>query len=453
MSDPASCIQILGASLRGYESPCDVRLEEGLIKSIVEHGSDSDRQHTNADEARAVQALDARTLELLPGFTDLYGRLREPGPSRKGTIASESRAALTAGFTTVLCSPDTTPAIDSVATVELLRQRASGKEGARVIPMAALTVGLDGIQLGELATLQAVGCEAAGQADRPLASSSVLYSAMEYAASFELPLVMTPRDAVLAIDGCAHAGATATRLGLPGIPVAAETLGLASLLELCRETRCRLHLSRLSSARAVEMVDDARQAGLPVTADVGIHHLYFTDELLSGFDTSYHSAVPFRSAADRAALRSGLEAGVIDAICSDHAPHDADARLAPFPVSEPGLSCYDSFLRLLWSLPDVCSLSLEAVIDKVVSGPARLLRSVEDCPASTLRPGMPADLILISTASVSDSDDRAWLSAGENHPFFGLPAQSLCTPLEGIPLRQASVRHAIVQGHVALTAE
>lgn len=451
MTQAAEGLRLIGASLVGLDSPSDVIIQNGLIKSIVEH-STNDSQDAEVDNA-SWQTIDANGLLLLPGFTDLYGRLREPGATRKGTIASESRAALAAGFTTVLCAPDTTPAIDSVATVELIRQRASGHQGATVVPMAALTSGLDGTQLSELATLQAVGCVAAGQADRPLASSGVLYSAMEYAASFDIPLVMTPRDAVLAIDGCAHAGATATRLGLPGIPVAAETLGLANLLELCRETRCRLHVSRLSSARAVEMVDQARQAGLPVSSDVGIHHLFFTDELLSGFDTNYHSAVPFRSAADREALRSGLANGVIDAICSDHAPHDADARLAPFPVSEPGLSCYDSFLRLLWTLPSVSTLSLEDTLEKVISGPSRLLPTSLTTPSAHLQVGMPANLILIDSGSSRGTSNRAWLSMGENHPFFGLSADTLCTPLEGIPLNQAHVTHAIVEGHIALSSE
>jgi len=348
--------------------------------------------------------------------------------------------------------------MDSVATVELLRQRASGRHGAKVIPIAALTSGLEGVHLSELATLHAVGCLAAGQADQPLASTSVLYSAMEYAASFDIPLIMTPRDAVLAIDGCAHAGATATRLGLPGIPVAAETLGLASLLELCREIRCRLHVSRLSSARAVEMVDAARQAGLPVTADVGIHHLYFTDELLAGFDANYHSAVPFRSQQDREALKAGLANGVIDAICSDHAPHDNDARLAPFPVSEPGLSSYDSFLRLLFSLPQVSAMSLEQTLDKVIAGPCKLLWPARAKSAAELQSGMSADLVLIDTELNRENNAKGgdgksgsnWLSMGQNHPFFGIPASELCTPLEATPLSNACVQYALVDGRLVL---
>jgi len=340
-----SKLLISNAQILGNKNRHSLWITDGVVQSV----KPGDAKSEVADEE--TRFIDASSLLLLPGFTDLYTRLREPGLTRKGTIASETYAALAAGFTEVVCAPDTQPAIDTVATVEMIRQRASVSEGANVLPMAALTTNLAGEQLSELATLQSAGCVAAGQADSALDSTNVLYSAMQYAASFNVPLFMTARDAQLGSGGCAHSGAMASQLGLPEIPVAAETVALARLIELCRETGCQLHVSRISSARAINMIKEAKADGLPLSCDVGIHHLFYTDADLAGFDANFHSAVPFRSAQDRDALRDGIVSGVIDAICSDHAPHDTDARLAPFPTSEPGLSSYDWFMSLLLELP------------------------------------------------------------------------------------------------------
>ena len=357
-----------------------------------------------------LDEIDGRDLIALPGFTDLYARLREPGPSRRGTLATESRAALGAGFTTVACAPDTEPAIDSTATVELVLRHAAAARAARVLPIAALTVGLAGERLAELATLADAGCVAAGQADRPIADTRLLADAMRYAASFDLPLVMSARDARLGADGCAHAGPTALRLGLTGVPVAAETIALAALLELARDSGARLHVSRLSSARGLELVARAKDEGLGVTCDVGIHHLLFTDEDIDGFDARYASAVPFRSAEDRAALREGVASGLVDAICSDHAPLDADASLAPFARAEPGLSAYDRFLPSLLALGGA-DVPLGRALAAVTEGPARVLGEG----------AVAASTVLVDP----DGDPGAlpWRSVGANSPFAGGAAE------------------------------
>ena len=359
----------------------DVLLANGVVERIGTAGTTEDGD---------AERIDGAGLVALPGFTDLYGRLREPGPGGRGSLASEARAALAGGFTRVLCAPDTDPVLDDTATLELVRRRVAVAPGAKVVPMAALTRGLDGRELAPLATLRALGCLAAGQGDRPLDDAGVLLSAMQYAASFGLPLVMTARDARLGADGCAHEGAVATRLGLPGIPVAAETVALARLLELVRESGCRLHLSRLSSARSVALIAEAKAAGLAVTADVGIHHLLFTDAELDGFDARYRSEVPFRGRADRDALRAGLRDGTVDAICSDHAPLDGDAGLAPFPVCAPGLSAYDRFLPLLLALPALLDVSFERVLDSVTGAPARACSRLAPAAEGGIRVGRPA---------------------------------------------------------------
>lgn len=403
-------VVIDNARLSGFEKMQSIRVTAGTIESITT--TDKDRQA--ATDTDSHEYIDAQGCLAVPGLIDLYTRLREPGFTRKGTIHSETAAAQRAGFTRILCAPDTAPAIDSVATVELIRQRAAANDSAcRIIPMAALTIGLQGEHLSELATLQAAGCAVASQADTPLISTTVLYSAMEYAASFDLPLLMTARDAQLGAEGCAHAGAVATRLGLPQIPVAAETVALARLLELCRETGCRIHISRISSARAVQHIDNAKQAGLPVTCDVGIHHLFYTDRLLDGYDSAFHSAVPFRSHADRQALREGIKSGVIDAICSDHAPHDIDASLAPFPETEPGLSAYDWFIPLLLQVPAATGISIDETLQKLHTAPGKLLGKSQSVDIAA---GNTADFFLLATDDSPTCKDKL-LSNGRNNPL------------------------------------
>ncbi len=403
-----------------------------------------------------AHVIDATGLIACPGFIDLYARLREPGFSRKGTIESESRAALKAGFTTVFCAPDTQPVIDSTATAELIKQKALAANGARVVPMSALTAGLEGTRLSEMATLYKSGCLIASHADQPIDDTGVLLSAMEYASSFNIPIMIRPIDPAIAGNGCAHAGSIATRLGLPGIPVAAEAVALARLIELCKSTGCRLHLSRLSSARSIELVRNAKQLGLPITADVGIHHLYFTHEQIDGFDVNYHSAVPFRSIEDREALREGVRDGTIDSICSDHAPHDTDSKLAPFPSSGAGLSAFDAFTPLLMSLPDLLNMSLIDVIAKVTTGPARIIATQAKLITAkndafntehySLDIGTNADLILIDPSAAPLLDAPDFISQGHNSPLIGLNSLEACTG-EDVPL-QGQVRHSIVSGTV-----
>lgn len=407
-----------------------IRLKNGIIESIQ-----TTSEITEASENTTV--IDGHNQIAVPGLCDLYSRLREPGLTRKGSIATESRAALSAGFTKVLCSPDTLPAIDSIATVQLIRQRAEVAQGAEILPIAALTVGLAGEQLSELATLQAAGCPAASQADVPLSNTNVLFSAMEYAASFALPLFMTARDSQLGAGGCAHAGAMATRLGLPAIPVAAETVALARLLELCRETACRLHISRISSARALQMIDEAKQAALPVTCDVALHHLFFYDEQLAGYDASFHSEVPFRSVADRDALREGLASGIIDAICTDHAPHDRDASLAPFPATEPGLSAYHWSLPLILQLPQLLGLSLNQVFEKLSAAPRRIINGEQH---TGLTEGSQADFFLLNENAAVEPMEVSLESIGTNHPLNIHSAEEL-----GLSPMLGRVSHAFLQ--------
>jgi len=445
------------------DTNADIRIDNARVIDPASVFDDNRTLHIsngkiNTTSDDAATAIDAKGLIACPGFVDLYARLREPGFTTKGNIASESRAALKAGFGTVFCSPDTKPVIDSTATVELIRQKTHAANAVRVMPIAALTAELAGERLSEMVTLYGAGCLILGHADKPLADTGVLLSAMEYAASFDLPIMITPKDPAIAGNGCVHGGSVATRLGLPGIPEAAETVALAKLIELCRSTQCRLHVSRLSSARAVDLIRNAKAEGLSITADVGIHHLFFSHEQLNGYDVNFHSTVPFRSLADRDALRQGVRDGTIDAVCSDHAPHDNDSKLAPFPSSGAGLSAFDVFLPLLLALPDLLNMRLIDVIAKVTTGPASIVArkpnsilpaqrdSVFTNDRYSIEEKSVADVILVDTNADADTTESQFLSKGLNSPLRDLTSLLALTG-EDVSLK-GRVVHNIVAGEI-----
>jgi len=359
--------------------------------------------------------LDAAGLIVCPGLVDLSARLREPGATHKATIASEARAAVAGGITTLCLPPDTKPAIDTSSVVELIRRRAEEAGAARVVPLGALTQELGGQLLSGMAALADAGCPALSDGGRPVANSRVLRRAMEYAATFDLPLLLTPKDLALSEGGLMHEGTVATRLGLPGIPEAAETAALARDLALVEQTGARTHFARLSTARGADWLARARRDGLPVSADVAIHQLFLTEMDLWDFNSTCRVDPPLRGQRDREALRRAVAEGVIEVICSDHQPHDADAKDAPLAGSEPGISGLDSLLALVLRLADEGVLSLARALALVTSNPARVL----GIDAGHLSPGAPADLCLF------DPDAAWWLSAdsmrsrGKNSPFLG----------------------------------
>ncbi|WP_421621868.1 dihydroorotase [Alkalilimnicola ehrlichii] len=358
--------------------------------------------------------LQATGLVACPGLIDLAARTREPGQARKANIASEARAAAAGGITTLICPPDTRPVTDTPSVVELIRNRSAAAGGARVLPLGALTRNLDGEQLSEMVALSEAGCPGLSDGGRPIADSLVLRRALEYAATFDLPVHLTPEEPILA-QGLAHEGPLATRMGLPGIPVAAETAGLGRMLALAEEIGARVHFGRLSSRRGLELILAAQRNGQPVTADAAIHQLFLTEMDIYGYQSQAHVRPPLRSTDDRDALRRALAAGELPVLCSDHQPHDPDAKRCPFAESEPGISGLDSLLALVLRLADELNLPLTRALAPVTSGPARVL----DLPGGRLTEGAPADICLF------DPDEVWWFKAsnmhsrGENSPFTG----------------------------------
>ena len=358
--------------------------------------------------------IDARDGIVCPGLIDLCARLREPGQEQKATIASETRAAAAGGVTTLVCAPDTDPVIDEPAVVEWIRRRAKFAGQARVLALGALTHRLRGERLAEMAALQEAGCIGVSDGGRPVANSRVLRRALEYAATFDLTVFLTPLDIELG-SGLAHEGPVATRMGLPGIPVAAETGMMARDLELIRDLGVRVHFGRLSSRRSVELIARAQAEGLPVTADVAMHHLHLTEMDLTRFDSRCHVRPPLRGLRDQEALRAGLASGVLTALCSDHQPHEPDAKQAPFGDTEPGISGLDTLLGLGLRLVRDGVLSLSALIERLTWGPAQIL----GLDSGHLGVGARADICVFNP-------DADWLvkpellhSRGRNTPFLG----------------------------------
>ena len=375
------------------------------------------------------RVIDATGLVVAPGLIDIAARLREPGYEYKATLESEMDAAVAGGVTSLACPPDTDPPLDEPGLVDMLRRRAKVLSRARVYPIGALTVKLAGERLTEMAELAEAGCVAFSQANEPIPDTQVLWRALQYAATFAFPVWLRAEDHWLARGGVAHDGELATRLGLPGIPVFAETIALGVLLELVRATGTRLHLCRLSSAGAVDLVRGAKAEGLPITCDVGIHHLHLSDQDLGYFDSHCRLVPPLRSQRDRDALAAGLADGTIDCVCSDHTPVDEDQKQMPFSEAEPGATGLELLLPLALKWGAQQNLPLATVLARVTSDAARVL----GVHSGRLQPGAPADVIVFDPDATWRVSAEALRSQGKNTPYIGyeLCGRVRCTLVAG----------------------
>ncbi|MDO8206785.1 MAG: dihydroorotase [Gallionella sp.] len=379
----------------------------------------------------AAQVIDATGLIVSPGLIDLAARLREPGYEYMATLESEMDAAVAGGITSLACPPDTDPPLDEPGLVEMLKHRARNLHQAHLYPVAALTTALKGQELTEMSELVEAGCVAFSQADAPLTDTRVLFRAMQYAATFGFSVWLRPQDSFLARDGVAHDGEVATRCGLPAIPVCAETIALATMLTLARETGVKLHICRLSSAAGVEMVRTARQQGLAVTCDVTINHVHLSEMDIGFFDPNCRLTPPLRSLRDRAALRAGLLDGTIDAICSNHAPVDEDAKQLPFAEAESGATGLELLLPLVLKWAEQEKLSLADALAKATLRPAQIL----GLDAGHLSIGAAADVCVFDPEIYWKVEPAALKSQGKNTPFTGMEVQG-------------KVRYTLVDGKV-----
>ena len=365
--------------------------------------------------SRADRVIDAKGLVVAPGFIDLSARLREPGYEYKATLESEMDAAVAGGVTSLACPPDTDPPLDEPGLVDMLRRRAKALSRARVYPLGALTVKLRGEALTEMAELGEAGCVAFSQGNVPLRDTQLLWRALQYAATFGYPVWLRAEDAWLAKDGVSHDGEVATRLGLAGIPSFAETIALGAILELVRATRARVHVCRLSTAGAVEMMRHAKQEGLPVSCDVAIHHLHLCDMDLGYFDSHCRLEPPLRSQRDRDALARGLAEGAVDCLCSDHTPVDEDGKQLPFAEAEPGATGLELLLPLTLKWGAAHKLPLAVTLARMTSDPARIL----GVATGRIVTGAPADLAIFDPGAAVRVTAGSLKSQGKNTPFLG----------------------------------
>ena len=364
----------------------------------------------------ADRAIEARGMVVCPGLIDLSARLREPGFEYKATLESEMEAAVAGGVTSLACPPDSDPPLDEPGLVEMLKHRARSLNQAHVFPVGALTVGLNGVELTEMGELAEAGCVAFSQAESPLTDTGVLLRAMQYAATFGHRVWLRPQEAHLAKGGVAHEGEVATRLGLPAIPSAAETIALATIFALVRTTGVHVHLCRISTAEGVAMVRAAKRDGLPVTCDVAVHHLHLCDVDIGWFDAQCRLIPPLRAVSDRAALRAGLADGTIDLVCSDHTPVDDDGKQVPFGEAEPGATGLELLLPLTlkWATED--RIPLPVALARITSQPAAIL----GIGSGHLGIGAPADVCIFDPDLYWRVEPAALRSQGKNTPFIGL---------------------------------
>jgi dihydroorotase len=406
----------------GIDRTADVFIADGIIVGVGKMPAGFE----------AGGSLDAAGCIVCPGLVDLSARLREPGYEYRATLESEMAAAAAGGVTSLACPPDTDPPLDEPGLVEMLKHRARLPEFAHVYPVGALTEKLAGVNLTEMAELAEAGCVAFGQANTAIVDTQVLLRAMQYAATFDFPVWMQAQDPFLARLGVAHDGEVASRLGLTGIPVAAETIALATILHLARETGARIHLPRISSAVGLEMIIAARRSGIPATCDVAVHHLHLCEHDIGYFDPHARLDPPLRAQSDRDALRRGLADGSINAVCSDHTPVDDDAKQVPFDEAEPGATGLELLLPLTLKWAKEMKLPLLKALARVTSDPARIL----GIDAGSLGVGAAADICVFDPQAAYGISRETLKSQGKNTPFLGLELQG-------------RVRGTLIDGHLA----
>ena len=402
--DPGNEVDIYG----------DLLIENGFISQIAQK-----------IEVEDVEVIAAEGCIVTPGFVDLHCHLREPGFEQKGTILTETKAALESGFTTVCSMPNTEPTPDNASAIQGLKERILKDASIRVLPVAATTQGRAGLRLSEISELASAGCVAFSDDGNPVENGIIMRRALELAGSLGIPIAEHSDEPSLSNNGVMNEGLISERLGLLGQPNAAETSAIARNIELCALTGSPLHLMHLTTARSIEMVADAKAAGLPLTCEVTPSHLYLTENMVGGDDLinapSYETAAkinpPLRTEVDRQALLAGLNAGIIDVIATDHAPHAIEEKMQEFATAPFGISSLETALATITTLSDRGELDLEIALTALTTGPANAFRLEEGI--GKLTPNVSRDLTILDANEKWTVDVERFTSMGKNSPLHG----------------------------------
>jgi dihydroorotase len=395
--------------LSRFDREADILIDAGKILRIGPGAAEA------AMGQGPVEIIDARGLLVVPGLIDLHTHLRDPGYEYKESIETGAAAAAAGGFTAIACMANTNPVNDNASVTEHILEKARAVGLVQVFPIGAVSLGLAGERLSEIGELKRAGVVGLSDDGKCVMNSQLVRSALEYAGMFGLPVISHCEDTTLAAQGVMHEGRVSTELGLQGIPAQVEDIMVARDIALAELTGGRLHLAHLSTVGAVRLVREAKARGLRVTAEVTPHHLFLTDEAVRGYDPNTKMYPPLRSAADVEALRQALADGTIDAIATDHAPHDLADKEVEYDQAPFGIIGLETALPLTLRLIDEGVLSLSDAIAKLTCGPARVLGLTK----GTLQVGADADLTLIDLGIEHTVDRREFRSRARNSPFHG----------------------------------
>jgi len=404
----------------GVHGPRDVLVKGGKVAAVVE---------PNGDSEAGAEVVDVTGCLVLPGLIDMHAHLREPGYEYKETIASGARAAVAGGFSAVACMANTNPVNDSAAVTEFIRERAMEVDLARVYPIGAVSKGLQGEELAEIGEMHRAGIVAVSDDGMPIMNGGLMRRALEYAAMFRLPVIVHEEERSIAADGVMNEGTVSLRLGLKGIPAAAEEAMIARDIALLERTGGRLHIAHLSTAGAVELVRHAKRRGVPVTAEATPHHFTLTEEAVDGYNTNAKMNPPLRTRRDVDAVRQGLADGTIDVIATDHAPHHRDEKECEFDLALNGIIGLETAVPLALRMAEESNISLDTLVTAMSVNPARIL----GVPGGSLAVGSVADVTVVDPQRRWKVEAAQLQSKSRNTPFEGVEmhGQAIVTMVGG----------------------